>query len=61
LVFSTFRDGLRVLAVYDEEALGAGFHDELFAPLVRALGDLAGLDLSAISTTGDFVASWAPR
>ena len=61
LVFSTFRDGLRVLAVYDEDALGAGFHDELFAPLVRALGDLAGLDLSAISTTGDFVASWAPR
>lgn len=59
LVFSTFRDGLRVLAVYDRDALGASFHRELFAPFLRALGDLAGLDLSAVRTSDGFVARWA--
>lgn len=59
LVFSTFRGSLRILAIYDEDAFGASFHHELFAPFVRAIGQLGGLDLSSLPTRGDFVAGWA--
>lgn len=59
LVFSTFRDGLRVLAVRDRDALGAAFHGELFEPFLRRLGELAGLDLSAVRTGDGFVAQWS--
>ncbi len=59
LVFSTFRGGLRVLAVYDEAALGAAFHGELFRPFLRRLGELGGLDLAAVTTGDGFVARWS--
>jgi hypothetical protein len=57
-VFSTFRDRLRVLVVYDEDALGGALHGDLFAPFLTNLGALAGLDFSRAVTSDGFVASW---
>lgn len=56
-VFSTFRDRLRILATYDEEAFGMTFHHALFEPFLRYLGKLSDLDFSAKTCDG-FAASW---
>ena len=57
-VFSTFRGALRVLVTYDQEAFGASFHQEIFAPFLANLAELAGIDLGAATTRDGFVASW---
>lgn len=58
-VFSTFRDCLRILVLYDEDALGSTIHQELLQPFLHNLGALAGLDLAAASTRDGFVAGSA--
>ena len=59
-VFSTFRDRLRILATYDEDAFGMTFHHALFEPFLRYLGKLAALDFGTVTTCDGFAASWNP-
>jgi len=59
-VFSTFRDRLRILVVYDRDAFGPSLHEELFRPFLDRLGELAGLDFSSASTRDGVMASWEP-
>ncbi len=57
-VFSTFRGSLRVLVTYDEDAFGATFHRDVFAPFLANLGGLAAIDFGSTTTRDGFVASW---
>jgi hypothetical protein len=57
-VFSTFRDALRVLVIYDEDAFGASFR-ELFDAFLRNVGALASLDLAPDGSHEGFVARWS--
>ena len=57
-IFSTFRDRLRILTLYDHDAFAETFHDELFAPFLVHLGKLANLDFGMLKTRDGFAASW---
>jgi LmbE family N-acetylglucosaminyl deacetylase len=47
LVVATFRDRLRILAIYDRAAFDENFEDALFTPFLAELRRLSGIDLDA--------------
>jgi hypothetical protein len=58
-VIATFRDCLRILAIYDRAAFGENFEDALFTPFLAELQRVSGTDLDAAPLPG-FIAGWNP-
>lgn len=56
-VISTFRDRLRILAIYDRAAFDGSFEDALFAPFLLELQRVSGIDLASAPLPG-FIAAW---
>jgi hypothetical protein len=57
-VISTFRDCLRILAIYDRAAFADSFEDALFAPFLFELQRVSGIDLASSPLPG-FIAAWS--
>jgi len=59
-VLSTFRDHLRILAIYDRSSFADDFTTALFEPFLAELGCLSAVDVGAGDPAAGFVASWNP-
>jgi len=58
-VIATFRDCLRILAIYDRAAFDENFEDALFTPFLAELRRVSGTDIDAAPLPG-FIAGWNP-
>jgi len=58
-VVATFRDCLRILAIYDRAAFDDNFEDALFTPFLAELQRVSGTAIDAAPRPG-FIAGWNP-
>lgn len=58
VVFSTFRERLRILVIHDGAAFDRAFPAELLVDFFRRLGNLGGIDLDPAAACPGFMASW---
>jgi hypothetical protein len=59
-VLSTFRDRLRILAIYDRAAFAEDFEETLFTPFLTELRRVSGVDVDASQARPGFIAAWNP-
>lgn len=59
-VVATFRDCLRILAIYDRAAFDENFEDALFTPFLAELDRVSGIGIDASPPLPGFIAAWNP-